>query len=120
MHRPAKSWISWVGVAISAVLVMASSSPQCSQVTDETLSPSLDLLGRSRSKCRKTCNDEYIAAKRAENARYREAKADCRGDRACRDHERAAHHDLLFELKADREACRAACEHEQGGATGGQ
>lgn len=120
MYRPATRWIYWVGLASLAVFVMASSGPECSKATNDTLSPTLDSQVNPVAECKKDCVDTKNDRLRDEKDRYRDAKADCNGDYECYLREKAIHEGIVAEIIADKDLCQAACEHEQGSATGGQ
>lgn len=120
MHRPAIRSIYWVGLASMAIFVMASSGPECSKATTDTLGPSLESLKSPIAQCKKDCVDTKNDRLRDEKDRYWDAKADCNGDRDCLKREKAIHEGIVAEIIADKDKCQAACEHEQGSAAGGQ
>ena len=116
--RPLKVAL-WLAVATMAFMIMASSSPQCARSTDYSVNPSFDTQADGNP-CIAACVAELKAARNAERIAYKAAKAACNGDQACKD-AAAAQHDLnQAEITADDAACKAACQHEQGTATGGQ
>jgi len=109
----------WLCTAAVSVLVMAASSPQCARTSDHTLSPTLDALGDGNP-CIAACNDAFKAGQKAEQARHKAAVNGCNGDPVCKQAESDLHSSIMDELTFDKDACKLACQHQQGTATGGQ
>ena len=119
MHRPVFRVMFWVGIASFSLFVIAASSPQCSSTSDDVLNPALSPQQGS-SDCKKGCVDTKNAGFLTEKARFRQAKIDCNGDQSCLDEQIAINQAIKAELVADKDACQADCDHEQGTAVGGQ
>jgi len=116
---PIRSTIFWFAIGVMVFFTMAASSPQCAR-SDNAVAPVLTTQAGDGNPCVWACQDDFKAAKLAEKEDYREAKALCNGDYDCLAEAEAAHQMLVAEIVADKDACIAACSHEQGTATGGQ
>ena len=109
----------WLGIAIMAFFVMASSSPECARSSDSVLG--LEPLEHDWHPCSQgICRPAMRVAKRIERRRHKAARRVCNGDRECRDAEDLIKELVFAEIEADFEACRLECQHHQGGADGGQ
>jgi len=109
----------WLAVAGMAFFAMAASSPQCARTSESVSGPSLGAQGTADA-CTQGCVDAYQNAKKAEQARFKNAMRACNGDLACRAAESAAHDAIVAELASDKDACIADCSHQQGTGLGGQ
>ena len=112
--------IFWLVVMAMGLSVMAASSPQCARSDDRALNPSLDALGNPLGPCKQDCIADFIADKKAEQARHKGASKACNENVACKALEDALHLDIVNELVALKDACQLACEHQQGAGLGGQ
>jgi len=110
--------ILWIGLAALAFFVLAASSPQCAKATDPSVS--LTPLAGDGNPCVASCQAGFKEAKRQLQDDYREAKALCEGDPECLDEAEMVRDALNAEIVADKNACIESCNHQQGGATGGQ
>jgi hypothetical protein len=109
----------WLVVSALSFFALAASSPQCARTSETPLAPSLGAQA-SDGACSQGCIDTFQQAKKAEQARFKEAMAACNGDEACRAAESATHDAIVEELTADKDGCIADCNHQQGTGTGGQ
>ena len=109
----------WMAIAAMAFFAMAASSPQCARSGDNPVSPTLDTLAGGNP-CNQGCIDDFQAAKKAEQARFKAAMAACNGDLTCRAEQSMIHDQIIGELVMDKDACILDCEHQQGTAVGGQ
>jgi len=115
LHRNAL----WAALGALALVVMASSSPQCASTGDLALNPGYESLAGGNP-CIDTCNATFKAGQKAEQARHKAQITLCDGDPECKQAESAVHELNMSELIADKDECKLACEHEQGAGTGGQ
>ena len=116
---PIRSTIFWFAIGVMVFFTMAASSPQCAR-SDNSVNPVLETQVGGGNPCVFACQDDFKAAKNAEKADYREAKALCEGDYDCLEDAQIIHEALVAEIVADKDDCIFACDHEQGIATGGQ
>jgi hypothetical protein len=70
--------------------------------------------------CKQDCIVTFQEDKAAEQARHKAAVSDCNGDGDCKSAESALHSSIIDELVAIKDACKVACEHQQGAGIGGQ
>ena len=109
----------WLGIAIMAFFVMASSSPQCARSSDNVLS--LEPLEHDWHPCSQDiCRPALRVAKRIERRRHRVARRACNSDPVCRIEADALLAAAYAEIDEDFELCRIECQHEQGASQGGQ
>lgn len=111
----------WLALATVAVVLMASSSPQCARTDDRSADVSLNPLAPDPVKaCERDCRAAARVATRDERKRHRLASKACNGDALCHAEEDALHASILAEIEADELACIDDCQHQQGAAAGGQ
>jgi hypothetical protein len=115
---PIRSTIFWFAIGVMVFFTMAASSPQCAR-SDNSINPVLETQADGNP-CVFACQDDFKIAKRELKEDYREAKALCEGDYDCLQEAAFIRDQLNDEIVADKDACIAACNHEQGIATGGQ
>ncbi len=114
--RQAAFWLIVTGMAFFA---MAASNPQCARTSETALAPGLGAQAADGA-CSQDCIDTFQEAKKAEQARYKDAMSNCNGDEACREAESATHNSIVAELVADKDNCIVNCSHQQGTGVGGQ
>jgi hypothetical protein len=119
--RPIKGAL-WLGIGVMAVIVMASSSPQCARSSDTGYDSALQsLAGPDPIKaCERDCKSTARVDTRTERKRHRLADKACNGDQSCHDAEDALHALILADIDATLQACITACQHQQGAGIGGQ
>lgn len=110
--------IPLVLTVLFSVFLVAASSPQCARTDETALSPTLQTSDANT--CIQDCQAAFKAAKKEEQARFKEAKKACNGDEGCQAEETAIHAAINKEINADKDACIQACNHSQGGGSGGQ
>jgi hypothetical protein len=104
--------IVFLAAALGLVVVGLSQCRLASDVTGVEVQ-----AGRlsSKGQCIKACNDDYSAAKRAEEDRYRDATKACGKDKDCKDKVKADHDRISDQLDDARKACKKGCYNEGGG-----
>lgn len=113
--------VLWFTIGIMAFFVMASSSPQCARSDDYSLNPSLSsATSNPVADCKQDCIETFQQDKKDEQVRHKAAVAACNGDGDCKSAESALHASIIDDLVAIKDACKLACEHQQGAGIGGQ
>jgi hypothetical protein len=111
----------WLAIGVTAFFVMASSSPQCARSSDHALNPTLDAATSNPvADCKQGCIETFQHDKAEEQARHKAAVAGCNGDGDCKSRESELHSSIIDDLVAIKDACKLACEHQQGSGIGGQ
>lgn len=110
----------WLVIAVMGFFAMAASSPQCASTDDQVLNPSFEPLAGPGNPCIDACNQESMTRKREEQIRHKAQIDFCNGVPECKQDEAILHDSIMTEINADKDACKAVCQHEQGAATGGQ
>ena len=108
----------WLLIAVMAFFAMAASSPQCAQSTqDRSFNPVFEPLV---NQCIQDCQATFKAELRTIRMVFKAAKAACNGVPGCVEEASIIKDASVAERVVDKDACKAACDHAQGAATGGQ
>jgi len=109
-----------LALLIAGVLLAAASLSQCRLVEDRITGVSGGLGSQqARSDCLDRCNQQYRAARAAENNRHRIALQACGNDKTCRKNEDQLHQQNLQALIDRMQQCKQGCYNE-GAAIGGR
>ena len=104
------------------LLALAASSltlTHCRMVGDRLTGVEADLL-RRKDECKARCQDEFKDRNQSEDRQNEQRVQACAGDAACLAAEDVRHGTSQRASKLLRDACMEACEHQQGGGTGGR
>lgn len=91
----------------------------CRMVGDRLTGVEADLL-RRKDECKARCQEEFKARNQAEDRLNEQNVQACAGSAACLAAEDARHEAAMRASKLLRDACMEACEHQQGGGSGGR
>ena len=104
---------------IAGLLITSSSLTQCRLVDSRTTGVDLTPSSASaRSSCVHRCNEQYKAARKAEDIRTRAATKACKSDKACKKQEKALNKSIEDALSKQRKACKRNCYNEGAGIGG--
>ena len=109
-------------LALLAFLVLtAVALSQCRQIGDSIAG--VDLAGSSpalhpKGDCPHRCNEDYKAARTAEDERHEAALESCAGDADCIAEENRLHRDLQRQIQKALQNCKRNCYNEGGGSGG--
>jgi hypothetical protein len=104
------------------LLALAASSltlTHCRMVGDRLTGVQADLL-RRKDECKARCQDEFKDRNKSEDRQNEQNVQACAGGAACLAAEEVRHGAAQRASKLLRDACMEACEHHQGGGTGGR
>ena len=101
-----------------ALLAASMTLTHCRMVGDRVTGASIDLL-RRKNECTALCQDQFKARNQAEDQLNAQNIAACGGNAACLAAEAARHQAAVNASSSLRDACMAACEHQQGSGTVG-
>ena len=104
---------------VAGLLITAASLSQCRMVENPTTGIDLTPASTSaRSSCVHRCNEQYKAARKAEDIRTRAATKACKSDKACKKQEKALNKSIEDALSKQRKACKRNCYNEGAGIGG--
>lgn len=112
-HRPL-SRVATRMLLLLALLAASMTLTHCRMVGDRVTGANIDLL-RRKSECEAVCQDAFKARNLAEDQFHAQQVVACGGNVACLAAEAARHQAAVIASKALRDACMAACAHQQGG-----
>lgn len=96
-----------------ALLAASMTLAHCRMVGDQITGVNVDLL-RRKNECTALCQDEFKARNKAEDQIHAQNVAACGNNAACLAVETARHLAAVDASRALRDACLAACSHQQG------
>jgi len=104
---------------VAGLLIAVASLSQCRAVEDRITGVDLTPSSASaRSACVQRCNDQFKAARKAEQERLRVALVACGDSKSCKKEELARHQSNLAALVAQMQNCKRTCYNEGAGIGG--
>ena len=104
---------------IAGLLLTSTSLTQCRLVDSRTTGVDLTPSSVSaRSSCVQQCNDQYKAARKAEEHRSRAAIKACKSDKECKKREKALNKSNVDAISNQRKLCKRNCYNEGAGIGG--